>query len=153
MIVQVKAVSRRTTQQAQLLFQQRAAELKQRIGEKIAERIVADSPVDTGTYIMAHVAGTAESSESATRSSAGKLRGRNPAQFKNLALGNLKRSVASAAVMAGNEIWFRNRAEHAAAVEYLGWKRQGAYHVYANARAYGPTAVREAAREMGMETR
>lgn len=153
MVVQMKAISQRTTQTAEQLFRERAAELRRRAGEKIADFIVDVSPVDTGTYIMAHVAGSGAMPEIASRSSDNKPRGQNRQQFQNLARGNLKRSVSAAAVQAGSEIWFRNRALHAPEVEYIGWNSQEAYHVYAKARAYAPTAIREAAREVGMQAR
>lgn len=165
MIAQVQAISKKSTQQAELLFRQRAVELRARVAAKIADEIVDLSPVDTGTYIMAHVAGTGESSESAERSSHGKERGRNPAQFKNLARGNLRRSVSAAAIQASNEVWFRNRALHASRVEYDGWTAPlfgiessprvavPAYHVYAKARARAPKFIHDAAREMGMTAR
>jgi hypothetical protein len=167
MIVQVQAISKKSTQQAELLFRQRAAELRARVASKIADEIVNLSPVDTGTYIMAHVAGTGPSDEAPTRSSnePGRERGQNPQQFKNLARGNLKRSVSAAAIQASNEVWFRNRALHAARVEYDGWTAPlfgipssplvavPAYHVYAKARARAPQFIRDAAREMGMTAR
>jgi len=153
MVVQMKIISQRTTQNMEQLFRERAAELKRRAGEKIADHIVDNSPVDTGTYIMAHVAGTGAMPEIASRSSDRKPRGQNAQQFKNLARGNLKRSVSAAAVQAGSEIWFRNRALHAPEVEYLGWNSRKADRVYAKARAYGKTAIREAAQEVGMQAR
>lgn len=153
MVVQMKIISQRTTQNMEHIFRERAAALKRLAGEKIADNIVDNSPVDTGTYIMAHAAGTGAMPEIASRSSDGKARGQNEQQYKNLARGNLKRSVSAAAVQAGAEIWFRNRALHAPEVEYIGWKSQDAYHVYAKARAYGPTAIREAARELRFDTR
>jgi hypothetical protein len=163
-VEQIKVMSSKTLDQMEMLFRERAAQLRSRVAEKIADSIVDNSPVDTGTYILAHVAGVGESDAEATRSSQGKQRGRNRAQFVGLAKGNLKRSVSASAVAAGNEIWFRNRALHAARVEYLGWAaplfgRSGTgstkqpYHVYAKARAYAPVAVREAAVELGFTTR
>jgi hypothetical protein len=151
--VEVRFVRSRVTQQMQLLFEQRAKELKRRVAEKLADRIVDLSPVDTGTYVMAHIAATGDTGEAATRRSAGKKRGQNPTQFKNLARGNLKRSVSSAAVLAGNEIWFRNRAEHADRVEYTGWSDKGgrgADHVYALAKAEFNEILRETLSEIGM---
>ena len=154
--VEVQFTSSRVTQQMELLFAKRASELRRRVGEKLADCIVDLSPVDTGTYVLAHTASASATGETATRSSANKPRGRNEAQFKNLARGNLKRSVASAAVLAGNEIWFRNRAEHAARVERAGWtdkNARGPYHVYAKAGASFNTILRDALAEMGMRTR
>ena len=99
------------------------------------------------------MAGPGESGETAARSSRGKVRGRNPAQFRGLAIGNLRRSVSAAAISASDEVWFRNRAEHAPFVEYIGWGETPAYHVYANARAAAPQFIRDVAREMGMTAR
>jgi hypothetical protein len=153
MVVQVQAISKRQTEDIAARFEERARQMRARVGEKIAEAIVQQSPVDTGTYIMAHAAGAGESGESESRSSHGKIRGRNPAQFKGLALGNLRRSVSAAAIGTSDEIWFRNRAIHAARVEYLGWGGTGPYRVYAMAAARFPAFVADAARELGMTTR
>lgn len=153
MVVQVQAISQRSTEDIAARFLERATRLRAAVAEKMAASIVANSPVDTGTYIMAHAAGPGESGEVESRSSHGKVRGRNPSQFRGLALGNLRRSVSAAAIGASDEIWFRNRAVHAARVEYLGWNGTSAYHVYANTAARFPAFVVEAARETGMESR
>ena len=153
MVVQMKVISQRTTQTAEQLFRERAAELRRRAGEKIADFIVDASPVDTGTYIMAHVAGSGAMPEIASRSSDNKPRGQNRQQFQNLARGNLKRSVSSAAVQAGGEIWFRNRALHAPEVEYIGWKSRSADHVYRLSAARTPEFIRAVAQEMGFTSR
>jgi hypothetical protein len=166
MVVQVKAISKITSGQMEQIFRERAAQLKSRVAERIADDIVNFSPVDTGTYIMAHVAGTGESSEEPSRSSVSptrKERGRDPQQFKNLARGNLKRSVSAQAVMNANEIWFRNRALHAQRVESLGWPAPlfgnpnisgpGAYRVYSLARNRVKVHVRAVATELGMNAR
>lgn len=154
MATQFQAISSHTSQQAAQIFRERAAAIRLRVAEKIADAIVDGSPVDTGTYIMAHVAGTGSSDEDGSRSSHGKPRGRDRSQFTNLARGNLRRSVSAAAVQASSEIWFRNRAWHAPAVEHLGWAAgTQPYQVYARARAQVPTFIREAAREYSMEVR
>ena len=153
MVVQIRAISKKTTQQADLLFQQRAAQLRARVAEKIADAIVDGSPVDTGTYIMAHVAGQGASPEVESRSSHGKPRGRSKAQFAALARNNLKRSVSAAAIQASTEIWFRNRSMHAAYVEFLGWQGTPAYHVYAMAGAAAPQIIRDVALSAGASSR
>lgn len=154
MVTQFQAISQRTSQQTAQIFRDRAAAIRLRVAEKIADAIVDFSPVDTGTYIMAHVAGTGSSDEAGVRSSHGKTRGRSPAQFAGLAKGNLRRSVSAAAVQASSEIWFRNRAYHALAVEHKGWPPgREPYRVYLKAKFMVPTFVREAAREFDMEVR
>lgn len=154
MVAQFQAISKRTSQQTAQIFRERAAGMRLRVAEKIADAIVDFSPVDTGTYIMAHAAGTGSSDEDGSRSSHRKPRGRDKSQFANLARGNLRRSVSAAAVQASDEIWFRNRAYHAPAVESLGWTSgKQPYRVYARARAMVPTFIREAAREFDMEVR
>jgi hypothetical protein len=153
MVVQVRAISKRATQDLAREFEMRAAEMRDRVGRRIADVIVDRSPVDTGTYIMAHVAGDGRVSGDVERSSGGKPRGRDGQQFRNLARGNLHRSVSAAAIQAGNEIFFRNRAEHAPFVEYIGWKGRQADHVYGIARAATPQIIRDVAAAMGMTTR
>ena len=144
---------RRGTRQVRDAFAEAIGSVKRDVYRGVARVVVEASPVDSGTYIMAHAAGSGESGEVASRTSHGKARGRNPGQFKALALGNLRRSVSAAAVTAGQEIWFRNRSEHAVKVEYEGWPTKEAYHVYAKARAYAATAIRDAATELGFRTR
>lgn len=162
-ITQIRAVSGKTLQQMELLFQQKARALRKAVGERIADDIVNTSPVDTGTYIMAHKAGSGESDGTADRSSQGKTRGRNAAQFRELARANLKRGVSAAAMQSANEIWFQNSSLHANRVETLGWPAPlfgnpnisgpGPYHVYRKARGNVPAHIRAAARELGFETR
>ncbi|HEY7821721.1 MAG TPA: hypothetical protein VIG24_02750, partial [Acidimicrobiia bacterium] len=88
MVVQVQAISKTETASIAIRFQERAAELRRRVGERIADEIVDLSPVDTGTYVMAHVAGSGAMPEIASRSSDNKPRGQNRQQFQNLARGN-----------------------------------------------------------------
>lgn len=163
MVVQVQSIFKSTSKQAELLFKERATRVKESAGRKIADVIVNGSPIDTGTYIMAHVAGSAQSAEEGSRSSKGKKRGRAASQFKNIARGNLHRSVSARALSGATEIWFLNRALHAPRVEYLGWDAplfgnpniggRGPYYVYAQARRRAAGLIGEAAREQGFETR
>jgi len=161
-MVQFRAIDRRRNPAEMMkTFEMNADRFKKRVYEKIAVEIVDNSPVDTGTYIMAHsVAGGRDEGFVGDRSSIGKPRKRNPAQFKALARGNLLRSVA--ALPAGaTDVHFRNRAEHAPKVEYLGWFNSGPatsgfkepYHVYSRARAKASQFIREAAAEFGFEVR
>lgn len=167
MVVKVRAISRQTSADIAERFRERAAQVRSRAAEMMAEDIVngvpdddrepPGSPVDTGTYVMAHVAVVGGSANGGgERSSAGKQTGRNIAQFKALALGNLKRSVSKDAILNSPEIYFQNRAEHATRVEWLGWTDIGnkePYHVYGKARAMAQQRILDAAREFGMETR
>ena len=162
-VSQLEAISRRDSEDIAARFKARAAEMRRRVGEAIADEIVNNSPVDTGTYVMAHVAGAGDTADSGGRTSHGKKRGQNKQQFQNLARGNLKRSVLAEAIEASGEIWFRNRAAHAARVEFTGWPAPlfgnpnisgpGPYHVYAKTAAMVPTIIRRVAAEMGMQAR
>ena len=144
-MVQLRMISQNTSSVMERVFAERAAALRKRVAEKMADKIVEYSPVDTGTYVLAHTA-RPEETEYDTRSSHGKARGRNPAQFKALARGNLMRSV-SALSLDTREVWFRNRADHAAVVEYT--ERTRSPHVYARVRAEGAQMIRDAAQELG----
>lgn len=148
MVVQVQTISRRDSADIAARFQQRAAELRERVGLRLADVIVDNSPVDTGAYILGHVAGTQASTEAASRTSHGRQRNQNRAQFVNLARGNLYRSVSAEAIQASAEIWFRNVTVHAPFVEYL-----HGYAVYATARASASQIIRDVAVEMGMQAR
>lgn len=166
-VTAVKVVPGKTLQQIEADFQTKARALRIAVGERIAETIVDASPVDTGTYIMAHKASGKDGGDAdADRSSVDpvrKQRGRNAAQFKGLAKGNLKRSVSAAAMQNATEIWFQNSALHAARVEYLGWPAPlfgnprsfgpGPYRVYAKARASVGPHIEAAARDLGFTTK
>lgn len=146
-MVQMRIISSKASRDLVKDFEDRAHAMQQRILQKVAEVIVAVSPVDTGTYVLAHTARPSKT-EFSTQSSANKRRGVNANQFRNLALGNLMRSVA--ALRPGNtEVFFRNRAEHAAEVEYLGWppSHDNAYHVYGQARAAARGIIADAKQE------
>lgn len=146
-MVQFQMISQNTSATMERVLAERAAALRKRVVEKMADRIIEYSPVDTGTYVLAHTVRPEETNYD-TRSSHGRARARNPAQFKALARGNLMRSV-SALSLDAREVWFRNRAVHAPRVEYLGWPGRGAYHVYARVRAEGAQMIRDAAQELG----
>jgi len=155
-VVSIRMISRQTSAGIAERFRERAAQVRSRAAEMMAEDIIKASPVDTGTYIMSHIATTDGTSAGGTTSSSRKTRGRNKEQFQNLALGNLKRSVSKDAILNSSQIFFTNRAEHAARVEWVGWTDIGnkeAYHVYGQARAMAQQRIRDAAAEFGMETR
>ena len=149
MIVQVGAIRTRDTRDIEALFKAHAVQIRQQVVERIADSIIDSSPVDTGTYIMAHAAGVGALPEIESRSSHGKPRGRSKPQFQALARNNLKRSVSARALQASTEVWFRNRALHAAQVEYLGWNGTPAYHVYARAGAEAEQFIRDAVASAG----
>jgi hypothetical protein len=165
-VTAINVVTGKTLQQMELALQEKARALRIAVGERIADTIVDASPVDTGTYIMAHKAsGTDGGSAEADRSSHGKPRGRSTAQFKGLAKGNLKRSVSAAAMQNATEIWFQNSSLHAGRVESLGWPaplfgnpnssgpHPSPYRPYTKARASVGKHIRAAARELGFTTR
>jgi hypothetical protein len=155
-MVQFRAIDRRSKDDHVKRFYEKAASLRRRVLEKIADAIVDGSPVDTGTYIMAHSVGVGrDSGFVGDRSSFKKRRNRNANQFRGLARGNLQRSVAALALGA-TDVYFRNRAEHAYRVEVRGWediRGPGPYHVYTLARAQAPQFIRDAAAELGFELR
>lgn len=153
MVTQVQAITRTDSADIAERFRQRAAQLRERVLLRMADAIVDNSPVDTGTYVLAHRAGAGPDSSEAERSSHGKPRPVSESQFKNLARGNLHRSVSSAAVAAATEVFFRNSAVHAPRVEYVGWNGRPPYAVYARVRNAADTFIRDAATEMGMRAR
>lgn len=162
-VTQIRMFEGKNPEQMRERLRAKFTALRSRVAEKMADSIVDLSPVDTGTYVMAHSAGTSESDEAADRSSAGKVRGRSEAQFKSLARHNLRRSVSSAAIQASGTIYFRNRALHANRVETLGWPAplfgnpassgRGPYRVYSTTRGRFGQFVAEATQELGFQTR
>jgi hypothetical protein len=150
MVAQVKAISRRDSVDIAARFERQAAQLRERVLMMMADDIVRQSPIDTGTYILAHRADVVggDPTEGGSRSSHGKRRGVPDAQFRNLARGNLMRSVSSAAVSASEQVFFRNVSEHAGIVEYV-----HGFAVYAQVRNAAPAYIRQAAAELGMDAR
>lgn len=146
----VQVIRRRDSADIADRFRERAAALRERVLLRMADDIVNNSPVDTGTYILAHRAASAAGGavEAVSRSSHGKRRDVPDAQFRNLARGNLHRSVSSAAVASATEVFFRNVSDHADIVEYL-----HGHAVYARVRNATPAFIAQAAAEMGMTTR
>jgi hypothetical protein len=155
MVISVQAISSVQSRGISERFRDRAAQLRNRAAEMIAEDIVKASPVDTGTYIMSHIATTGEAPSGAATTSRNKIRGRDATQFQNLALGNLKRSVSKDAILNSATIDFFNRAEHAAQVEDGGWPEFGKppHRVYAQAKAMAPQRILDAAKELGFDVR
>lgn len=153
MVTQVQAINRRDSADIAAKFRQDAAQLRERVLLRMADEIVNNSPVLTGTYVMAHRAGTSPDGGEGTRSSHGKPFPVSETQFKNLARGNLYRSVSSAAVANATEVYFGNSAVHAARVEHTGWGGKPAYAVYARVRNAAPAFIRQAAAELGMQAR
>lgn len=150
MVTQVQAIYKKDSADISARFREKAAALRERVLLRMADEIVNNSPIDTGTYIMAHRATPTAGgmTDVAARSSHGKPRGVPDAQFRNLARGNLYRSVSSAAIAASGDVFFRNVAEHADIVEWV-----HGHGVYARVRNAVPVFVRQAAQEMGLETR
>lgn len=150
MVAQVQAIYQQDSADIAARFRERAAELRQRVLLDMADSIIDNSPVDTGTYILAHRArtGPVDTGDLATRSSHGKQRGVPDAQFRNLARGNLYRSVSSAAIEASDTVFFHNIAEHADIVEWV-----HGYAVYAIVRNAAPVFIRRAAQQIGMGVR
>lgn len=163
-MVQFRAIDRRRAPTDIVRsFETRAASLKRRVYESIAHRVIDYSPVDTGTYIMAHTVQAGRSAGSvASESSEGKLRGRPKAMFEQQARARLLGSVATIPPDA-TDVYFVNSAMHAPRVEYLGWDAPlfgdpniagpGPYRVYARARAEVGQMIQTAAAELGFETR
>lgn len=150
MVAQVQAIYQKDSTDIAARFRERAAALRQRVLLDMADAIVDSSPVDTGTYILAHRArtGPVDTGDLATRSSHGKQRGVPDAQFRNLARGNLYRSVSAEAIEASGTVFFHNVAEHADIVEWV-----HGYAVYATVRNMAPVFINRAAQQMGMQTR
>lgn len=152
MSLQIQSISSRDSADIADRFRQRAAAVRARAATLMADYLVDNSPVDTGTYILAHVASVGPMPEVPDRTSHGKPRGQTRTQFVNLARGNLHRSVSASAIQASSEVWFRNRAIHATFVEH-GRNGVAGQLVYTRTRAAAPELIRQAAREMGATTR
>lgn len=150
--VQYRAIDRRRAPRDILRdFDERADALKTRVLEKMADVIIAGSPVDTGVYIMSHSIGDGGRARGlATTSSAGRPRGQPHAQFAAPARAQLAADIAALPKGARN-VMLRNTAAHAPFVEYVGWGGRGAYHVYANTRARAAEFIAAAAAELGFE--
>jgi len=104
----------------------------------MANSIVLDSPVDTGTYMEAHRVGTSPASGSV--SSHGKPKNQ---PFGTVAQNELNRLYIDIDRLEGaelNTVYFSNIAEHATQVEY-----EHGYEVYSRAKSKSPQIASQAA--------
>lgn len=120
----------------------------------LAEQIVDDSPVDTGTYIVSHNVGE--------KSAAGKFTGpskyigpagQDKIKFKGIALEKLKAQIA-ALPKEQVKVNISNNSGHASAVEYGSptWKKTRPYLVYYKASKNASRLFKEAvAKVRGIE--
>lgn len=167
-MVQFKAISRIQTSQALLdRFNRASVEVKRHVLGGLADAVVANSPVDTGNYMMSHeiVSGGRDGGFP-----------QNPTNSHGLPRGQPHGPAAAAARTAlhaqvnaiqptDTHFMLRNSAVYAARVEYLGWgagsggpavgatreqmaaRKQAPaqpYHVYALARAIAPNLIQSA---------
>lgn len=152
MPVQFRAIDRRRNPRDLFKqFEESADRMKRAVLSKAANAIVAFSPVDTGTYIMAHsIQAGGRQRRVAGVSSADKERGQSKEQFVGPALAQLEADIDN--LPAGfTDVMLINAANHAPLVEYLGWENTEAYYVYTETRARMPQFIEEAARETGFK--
>lgn len=114
--------------------------------KKLADEIVARSPVDTGTYMEGHQITSGRKQPAATDSSHGKPRNQSYGTFASAATQKLHAEIDS--LPPGSEAFVSNTAVHAKIVEYGGsnWRR-GPYAVYRGARSKSASFAAEAARK------
>ena len=106
--------------------------------EGLATSIVLDSPVDTGTYMSSHNVGT--SPEAGTASSAGKPKNQPYSSYAQTAMNKLFSEIDSVASADLDTVYFSNKSNHAANVEY-----EHGYEVYSRAKRKAPQIAEEAA--------
>lgn len=138
-MTQFKVVDNRASIAAKLKkLEQTLDDFAQEYMQGMANSIVMDSPVDTGTYMEAHRIGTSPASGS--MSSHGRPKNQ---PFGTVAQGELNRLYADIDRLEGAElstIYFSNIAEHATDVEY-----QHGYEIYSRARNKSPQIAAQAA--------
>lgn len=138
-MVQFKVVDDRTSLANKL---KKLEDLVEDFGEEylrgMANSVVLDSPVDTGTYMESHRIGNAPAS--GITSSKGKPKDQ---PFGAIAQSELNRLYADIEALKDKDlstVYFSNIAEHATEVEY-----QHGYEVYSRARSKSPQIAKEAA--------
>lgn len=138
-MVQFKVIDDRTSIANKL---KKLEDLVEDFGEEylrgMANSIVLDSPVDTGTYMESHRVGT--SPASGITSSKNKPKNQ---PFGAVAQSELNRLYADIEALKDADlstVYFSNIAEHATEVEY-----QHGYEVYSRARSKSPQIAKEAA--------
>ena len=172
-MVQFKAISKLDTSAAFLAkFEQSAGELKREVMRGLAEAVVANSPVDTGNYVMSHEivsGGRSGSFPESPTTSHGLPRQQPRESMAGQALASLMAQIEGLGD-ADTNFMLRNRAAYAPRVEYGGWgegsltkavgvtrderayqaaKATQPYHVYARARAQAPQIIAEARARLG----
>lgn len=172
-MVQFKAISKLDTSAAFLeQFERSAGELKREVMRGLAEAVVANSPVDTGNYMLSHevVSGGRSGAFPENPTTSHGLPRRQPREAKaGQALAALMAQIDGFGD-ADTQFMLRNSAVYAPRVEYGGWG-EGAltravgvtreerdyqmanatqpYHVYARARAQAPQIVADARAKLG----
>lgn len=104
----------------------------------MAESVVLDSPVDTGTYMESHNVGT--SPESSRNSSRGKPRNQPYETYAQASLNELFVQIEAVSGEDLDNIYFYNTAEHATDVEYV-----HGYEPYSRMMAKAPQIAEQAA--------
>jgi len=168
MAVQFKAISKIQTS-ADLLqrFERASTEVKQHVLRGLADAVIANSPVDTGNYMLSHdiAAGGRDGGFPANPTNSHGLPRRQSREAKAGAARAALFAVIDAIQPTDTQFMLRNSAVYAARVEYGGWgagslskavgvtraerEQQAAsatqpYHVYARARAMAPTLIQSA---------
>lgn len=170
-MVQFKAISKIQTSDALLKrFESAALEVKKDVLRGLAAEVVANSPVDTGNYILSHeiAAGGRDGSFPTTpTNSHGLPRAQSKASKAAPALARLN-AIIDSIQPTDTQFMLRNSAVYAWRVEYGGWgagavnravgvtreerEEQAAsatqpYHVYSRARAAAPAIIQRALAE------
>jgi hypothetical protein len=167
MPVQFKAISKLDTSRDLLRrFEEASLEVKKDVMRGLAAEVVANSPVDTGNYIMSHEIASGGRDGGFTDSptnSHGMPRGQAKGSKAGPAMARLNAQIESIQPT-DTQFMLRNSAVYAARVEYGGWgggairavgstnaeraavPRQP-YHVYARARAAAGPLIQRALAE------
>lgn len=172
-MVQFKAISKLDTSAAVLeRFERSSGELKREVMRGLAEAVVANSPVDTGNYMLSHevVSGGRSGTFSENPTTSHGLPRQQPHAAKaGQALATLLSQIDGFGD-ADTQFMLRNSAAYAPRVEYGGWgegsltravgvtrgerayqqaKATQPYHVYARARAQAPQIIAAARARLG----
>jgi hypothetical protein len=102
-------------------------DFRNQIAEDLVKRIIARSPVQTGSYVLSHRVG-ADGADNSIAMRPDTYIEQNPDGLRTQVLADLAAEIKR--VPKGVSIYVSNSVGHAPNVEYIGWKRRGPYHVY-----------------------
>lgn len=143
-MIKFRLVDKRTNVSRRIKeLQDQLTELPKEFMRLTADKIIENSPVDTGTYMDSHNIGE----NAPVTNSRDKPRNQSKADYAEKARDRLYYQIDNLPFV-DTKHYISNNSQHAWKVEYEGWPSQGPYSPYTIARASAPMLLDEAVRRV-----